>query len=143
VGILAIVLLVAAVLLVVGAEWPRLMSAVGADARQVRSRRRRKEKLTVVKGDGDDDFAASVLCRAKAWASGGAFSVTTTSTFAARAAGAAARPSSPQIRRPRLRSEIVRVQGRIESAFRKTRFGISSTSLVIPAGKDRLRGGSE
>jgi hypothetical protein len=60
VGILAIVLLVAAVLLVVGAEWPRLMSAVGADARQVRSRRRRKEKLTVVQGDGDDDFAASV-----------------------------------------------------------------------------------
>ena len=59
-GILAIVLLVAAVLLVVGAEWPRLMSAVGADARQVRSRRRRKEKLTVVQGDGDDDFAASV-----------------------------------------------------------------------------------
>ncbi len=36
------------------------MSAVGADARQVRSRRRRKEKLTVVQGDGDDDFAASV-----------------------------------------------------------------------------------
>jgi hypothetical protein len=60
VGILAIVLLVAAVLLVVGAEWPRLMSAVGADARQVRSRRRRKEKLTVVQGEGDDDFAASV-----------------------------------------------------------------------------------
>jgi hypothetical protein len=60
VGILAIVLLGAAVLLVVGAEWPRLMSAVGADARQVRSRRRRKEKLTVVQGDGDDDFAASV-----------------------------------------------------------------------------------
>jgi Sec-independent protein translocase protein TatA len=60
VGILAIVLLVAAVLLVVGSEWPRLMSAVGADARQVRSRRRRKEKLTVVQGDGDDDFAASV-----------------------------------------------------------------------------------
>jgi type II secretory pathway component PulJ len=60
VGILAIVLLVAAVLLVVAAEWPRVMSAVGADARQVRSRRRRKEKLTVVQGDGDDDFAASV-----------------------------------------------------------------------------------
>jgi hypothetical protein len=60
VGILAIVLLVAAVLLVVGAEWPRLTAAVGADARHVRSRRRRKEKLTVVQGDGDDDFAASV-----------------------------------------------------------------------------------
>jgi hypothetical protein len=60
VGIVAIVFLVAAVLVVVGAEWPRLMAAVGADARQVRSRRRRKEKLTVVQGDGDDDFAASV-----------------------------------------------------------------------------------
>ena len=59
-GILAIVFLVAAVLVVVGAEWPRLTAAVGADARQVRSRRRRKEKLTVVQGDGDDDFAASV-----------------------------------------------------------------------------------
>lgn len=59
-GILAIVFLVAAGLLVVGAEWPRLTAAVGADARQVRSRRRRKEKLTVVQGDGDDDFAASV-----------------------------------------------------------------------------------
>jgi hypothetical protein len=60
VGILAIVLLVAAVLLVVGAEWPRLTALAGADARQVRSRRRRKEKLTVVQGDGDEDFAASV-----------------------------------------------------------------------------------
>jgi hypothetical protein len=60
VGILAIVLLVAAVLLVIGAEWPRLTAVAGADARQVRSRRRRKEKLTVVQGDGDDDFAASV-----------------------------------------------------------------------------------
>ena len=59
-GILAIVLLVAAVLLVVGPEWPRLTAVAGADARQVRSRRRRKEKLTVVQGDGDDDFAASV-----------------------------------------------------------------------------------
>ena len=59
-GILAIVLLVAAVLLVAGAEWPRLTAAVGVDARRVRSRRRRKEKLTVVQSDGDDDFAASV-----------------------------------------------------------------------------------
>ena len=59
-GILAIVLLVAAVLLVVAAEWPRLTAAAGVDARQARSRRRRKEKLTVVQGDGDDDFAESV-----------------------------------------------------------------------------------
>lgn len=59
-GILAIVLLVAALLLVVAAEWPRVTAATGADARQLRSRRRRKEKLTVVQGDGDEDFAASV-----------------------------------------------------------------------------------
>jgi hypothetical protein len=43
--------------------------------------------------------------------------VTTTSTLAARAAGATASASRPQMRRPRLRPEIVRVQSRIESAF--------------------------
>ena len=59
-GILAIVLLVAVVLLVLVAEWPRLIAVTGADARQLRSRRRRKEKLTVLQGDGDEDFAASV-----------------------------------------------------------------------------------
>lgn len=59
-GILAIVLLVAVVLLVVAAEWPRLTAAVGVDARELRSRRRRKEKLTVLQGEGDDDFEASV-----------------------------------------------------------------------------------
>jgi hypothetical protein len=60
VGTFAIVLLACAVLLLIGAEWPRLSGLVGADARARRSRRRRKEKLTVIEGDGTDEFAASV-----------------------------------------------------------------------------------
>lgn len=59
-GIFAIVLIACAVLLIAGAEWPRLSQKVGVDARAKRSRRRRKEKLTVIPGEGDDDFAASV-----------------------------------------------------------------------------------
>ena len=59
-GIFALVLLVGAVLLLCAAEWPRLSSLVGADARAARSRRRRKASLTVIHGEGDDDFAASV-----------------------------------------------------------------------------------
>jgi hypothetical protein len=60
VGILALVLLVCAVALLVAAEWPRLSARFGADARATRSRRRRKATLTVIDGDRDDDFAASV-----------------------------------------------------------------------------------
>jgi hypothetical protein len=60
VGTFAIVLLVCAVLLLIGAEWPRVSARFGADARARRSRRRRKEKLTVIEGEGTDDFAASV-----------------------------------------------------------------------------------
>ena len=61
VGMFALVLLVCAVALLVAAEWPRLSSRLGADARATRSRRRRKERLTVIEGSGaDDDFAASV-----------------------------------------------------------------------------------
>ena len=62
VGWIAIGLLVAAVLVVIGAEWPRLSGRVGADAWQQRSRRRRKEKLTLVRGDeqDDDEFVKSV-----------------------------------------------------------------------------------
>jgi hypothetical protein len=61
VGLFALVLLVCAVLLLVGAEWPRLSARVGADARASRARRRRKSNLTVIRGeDEDDDFAASV-----------------------------------------------------------------------------------
>lgn len=62
VGWIAIGLLVATVLILVGAEWPRLSSRVGADAWAERSRRRRKEKLTLIRGDEaeDDDFKKSV-----------------------------------------------------------------------------------
>ena len=61
VGWIAIGLLVAAVLVVIGAEWPRLSERVGADAWAHRSRRRRKEKLTLIRGDEEDDeFVKSV-----------------------------------------------------------------------------------
>ena len=60
-GILALVLLVCAVALLVGAEWPRLSARVGPEARETRVRRRRKGRLTVIDGEGkDEDFAASV-----------------------------------------------------------------------------------
>ena len=61
-GIFAIVLTVCAVLLVLAAEWPRLGPRLGADARRSRLRRRRKERLTVIDGEGaeDDEFAESV-----------------------------------------------------------------------------------
>jgi len=60
VGILAVVLLVCAVLLIAAAEWPRLAARVGPEARGRRDRSRRKASFTVIEGDGDDDFAASV-----------------------------------------------------------------------------------
>ena len=61
VGWIAIGLLVAAVLVLVGAEWPRLSERVGADAWAARSRRRRKEKLTLIQGEeADDEFVTSV-----------------------------------------------------------------------------------
>ena len=62
VGIFALVLLALAVLLVAAAEWPRLGARFGADARASRSRRRRKDRLTLIRTEAeeDDDFAASV-----------------------------------------------------------------------------------
>jgi hypothetical protein len=59
VGVLAVVLLACAVLVVIGAEWPRLGARLGADARGRRSRARRKRSLVVVEGDRDE-FAESV-----------------------------------------------------------------------------------
>ena len=61
VSIVAIVLLAAAVLVVVGAEWGRLRS-LGPERIERRSRARRKQKLTLVRAvpDDADDFAASV-----------------------------------------------------------------------------------
>jgi hypothetical protein len=61
VGWIAIGLLVAAVLVVIGAEWPRLSERIGADAWAQRSRQRRKEKLTLIRGEEqDDEFVKSV-----------------------------------------------------------------------------------
>jgi hypothetical protein len=61
VGWIGIGLLVAAVVLVLAAEWPRLSGRIGADAWAARSRRRRKEKLTLIQGDeADDEFVKSV-----------------------------------------------------------------------------------
>ena len=61
VGWIAIGLLVAAVLVLIGAEWPKLSERAGADAWAARSRRRRKEKLTLIQGDeAEDEFVKSV-----------------------------------------------------------------------------------
>ena len=60
-SILAIVLIACAVLVVIGAEWPRLTAGLRAreEARAKRERTRRKAELRVVTGDRDD-FAESV-----------------------------------------------------------------------------------
>jgi hypothetical protein len=60
-SVLAIVLIACAVLLVIGAEWPRLSAKarVGGEGRARRQRSRSKAQLRVVQGDRDD-FAESV-----------------------------------------------------------------------------------
>ncbi len=60
VSIFAIVMLTCAVLLVIGAEWPRLSGRLGVEGRTTRSRRRRKREFSVIEGEGEDDFAESV-----------------------------------------------------------------------------------
>jgi hypothetical protein len=54
-----IVLLALAVAAVVGAEWPRLTTRYGADARARRERVKRKAGLTLVRSE-TEEFAASV-----------------------------------------------------------------------------------
>ena len=56
---LYVALLVCAVAIVVGAEWPRLEKRFGLEARKKRERARRKANFRIVKSD-TDDFAASV-----------------------------------------------------------------------------------
>ncbi len=64
VGFFALALLVCAVLLLVAAEWPRIVGRLGeaSERRGARARSRRKERFTVIEGEGDgaDEFAASV-----------------------------------------------------------------------------------
>jgi hypothetical protein len=57
---LYIALLAVAVVLVAGAEWPRLEQRLGGDSRRSRQRARRKASLRVVRDDEADEFAASV-----------------------------------------------------------------------------------
>jgi hypothetical protein len=56
---LMIALLALAVAAVIGAEWPRLTSRYGAEARASRERARRKATLKVVPSE-TEEFAASV-----------------------------------------------------------------------------------
>jgi hypothetical protein len=60
VGWLYIALLAVGVVLVAGAEWPRLEERFGGDSRRRRQRARRKASLRVVRDDEADEFAASV-----------------------------------------------------------------------------------
>jgi hypothetical protein len=61
-----IAVLAAALVVVIGAEWPRISGLVGADARRVRERKRRKARFKVVRSDEPeleperDDFEESV-----------------------------------------------------------------------------------
>jgi hypothetical protein len=56
---LSLALLVCAVAVVIGAEWPRLKERLGLEARRKRQREKRKSEWKVVHGDAED-FAASV-----------------------------------------------------------------------------------
>ena len=65
---LSIALLALAVVILVGAEWPRLERRFGSEARRTRDRARRKARFKLVRTDETDDvlraeseeFAASV-----------------------------------------------------------------------------------
>ena len=57
---LSIALLAAAVLILIGAEWPRLTSRFGAGARRRRERTRRKAALRIVRSESEE-FEASVV----------------------------------------------------------------------------------
>ncbi len=53
-SVIGIVLLVAAVVLVVASEWPRIGKRAGLDETARRERRRRKSHLRVVESETDD-----------------------------------------------------------------------------------------
>jgi len=59
VSVFAVVLIAAAAVLVVAAEWSRVSSRLGKDARRQRDRARRKKKLKVVTPDSEE-FARAV-----------------------------------------------------------------------------------
>ena len=59
VSLVFVALLAAAVLVLVGAEWPRVQGRLGLDARERRSRARRKSNLKLLRSESEE-FAASV-----------------------------------------------------------------------------------
>jgi hypothetical protein len=54
-----IALLAASVVVLIGAEWPRLSGNLGAQARAKRERARRKQQFKLLKSESEE-FAASV-----------------------------------------------------------------------------------
>jgi hypothetical protein len=54
-----VALLAAAILVLVGAEWPRLAGRFGLDARERRARAKRKANLKLLRSESEE-FAASV-----------------------------------------------------------------------------------
>ena len=57
----AIAILVAALALVVAAEWTRIQRLIGAEARKTRERERRKRTFRVVESESDpDEFQRAV-----------------------------------------------------------------------------------
>jgi len=56
---LSLGLLICAIALVIGAEWPRLDERLGLEARRKRERAKQKSQLRLLRSDSDD-FAASV-----------------------------------------------------------------------------------
>jgi len=60
VSLVGVVLLVAAIALLLVAEWPRLTRRAGVDTRSRRTRPRKRSHLRVVENDDSDEFARAV-----------------------------------------------------------------------------------
>jgi hypothetical protein len=58
VGLFSLVLLLAAISVVIGAEWPRLSPRFGNEARRRRDRAKRKSQLKLLKTESDEFEAA-------------------------------------------------------------------------------------
>ena len=58
---LSVALLACAVLVLIGAEWPRLLRHAGLEGRRQRERARRKSQFKLLRSNSEsDEFAASV-----------------------------------------------------------------------------------
>ena len=59
-SLVGVVLLVAAIALLLAAEWPRLAARAGVDPKTRRARARKRSHLRVVENDDSDEFARAV-----------------------------------------------------------------------------------